>query len=131
MLRTTRRCRFAVLVFFLMFFVLFDVVCSRRSVLFCVLVIFPAANKGSSLARPSNPLHGYLPHTEYPLVYPGPTGCKFNVAKTPFSRIITAVDVMFSFLPLCYSVAFNTREKLDSSCDLVILFCINVDLGNI
>jgi hypothetical protein len=47
----------------------------RVVVLLCCW-LFSAANKGSTLTRSSNPLHGYLPHTERQHAHPRPTGCK-------------------------------------------------------
>jgi hypothetical protein len=55
----------------------------RVVVLLCCW-LFSAANKGSTLTRSSNPLHGYLPHTERQHAHPRPTGCKLMDRPSQF-----------------------------------------------
>jgi hypothetical protein len=59
----------------------------RVVVLLCCW-LFSAANKGSTLTRSSNPLHGYLPHTERQHAHPRPTGCKVMDRPSQFFFLV-------------------------------------------
>jgi hypothetical protein len=59
----------------------------RVVVLLCCW-LFSAANKGSTLTRSSNPLHGYLPHTERQHAHPRPTGCKLMDRPSQFFFLV-------------------------------------------
>jgi hypothetical protein len=77
----------------------------RVVVLLCCW-LFSAANKGSTLTRSSNPLHGYLPHTERQHAHPRPTGCKLMDRPSQF------------FFPLFLRNSFSVQRK----CPFLLFF---------
>jgi hypothetical protein len=80
----------------------------RVVVLLCCW-LFSAANKGSTLTRSSNPLHGYLPHTERQHAHPRPTGCKL-------------MDRPSQFFFLCFYNIHRNSFSVQRKCPFLLFF---------